>query len=134
MPIGLPPGYEPSATEEFMNPNQVAYFRQRLEKLRADLRAELDAIPPPAADVSSREGDQADHASADSEREFEIQNRERVQSLLRRAERALSKLENGTYGYCEDTGEPIDLKRLMAQPTTSLSLAAQQAREGRTGR
>ena len=62
-----------------------------------------------------------------------VQNRERVQMLLRQTERALSKLENGTYGYCEDTGEPIDLKRLMAQPSTSLSLAAQQARERRTG-
>ena len=61
-----------------------------------------------------------------------VQNRERVQLLLRQAERALAKLDNGTYGYCEDTGEPIDLKRLMAQPATSLSLAAQQAREGRT--
>jgi DnaK suppressor protein len=53
--------------------------------------------------------------------------------LLRQTEQVLAKLENGTYGYCEDTGEPIDLKRLMAQPSTSLSLAAQQAREGRTG-
>ena len=60
-----------------------------------------------------------------------VQNRERVQMLLRQTERALSKLENGDYGYCEDTGEPIDLKRLMAQPATSLSLTAQQARERR---
>ncbi|HME26981.1 MAG TPA: TraR/DksA family transcriptional regulator [Acetobacteraceae bacterium] len=134
MDIELPPGYEPSATEEFMNPLQVAYFRQRLEKSRADLRQELDAIPSPAADDSSRDGDQTDHASAESEREFEIRNRERIQVLLRQTERALSKLEDGTYGYCEDTGEPIDLRRLMAQPATSLSLAAQQAREGRSGR
>jgi len=115
-----------------MNPMQAAYFRQRLEKSRADLRQELDAIPSPASDDSGREGDQTDHASADSEREFEIQNRERVQRLLRQTERALSKLEDGTYGYCEDTGEPIDLRRLMAQPATSLSLAAQAARERRS--
>jgi DnaK suppressor protein len=132
MAVELPPGYEPSAAEEFMNPMQVAYFRQRLEKSRADLRQELDAIPSPASDDSGREGDQTDHASADSEREFEIQNRERVQRLLRQTERALSKLEDGTYGYCEDTGEPIDLRRLMAQPATSLSLAAQAARERRS--
>jgi RNA polymerase-binding transcription factor len=62
-----------------------------------------------------------------------FQNREPIRMLLRQTERALSKLEDGTYGYCEDTREPIDLKRLMAQPATSLSLAAQQAREGRTG-
>lgn len=132
MAVELPPGYEPSAAEEFMNPMQVAYFRQRLEKSRADLRQELDAIPSPTSDDSGREGDQTDHASADSEREFEIQNRERVQRLLRQTERALSKLEDGTYGYCEDTGEPIGLRRLMAQPATSLSLAAQAARERRS--
>jgi DnaK suppressor protein len=131
MPIDLPFGYQPSADEEFMNPRQVEYFRLRLEKAREDLRRELDGIPSPNTDGLSHEGDQTDQASADSEREFEIQNRQRVQMLLRQTERALARLENGTYGYCEDTGEPIDLKRLMAQPTTPLSLVAQQARERR---
>jgi DnaK suppressor protein len=132
MAIDLPPGYQPSADEEFMNPIQVEYFRQRLEEARTDLQKELDAMPLGDADDLGREGDQTDQASADSEREFEIQNRERVQMLLRQTERALARLENGTYGYCADTGEPIDLKRLMAQPVTSLSLAAQQARERRS--
>ena len=132
MVVELPPGYQPSADEEFMNPKQVEYFRRRLEQSRTDLRRELDAIPPPEAQDITQEGDQTDHASAASEREFALQNRERIQELMRQTERALSKLEDGTYGYCEDTGEPIDLKRLMAQPATSLSLAAQQAREGRT--
>jgi DnaK suppressor protein len=133
MATDLPPGYQPSADEEFLNPTQVEYFRQRLEKAREDLRRELDAIPSPDANDLSYDGDQTDHASADSEREFEIQNRERVQMLLRQTERALARLENGTYGYCEDTGEPIGLKRLIAQPTTSLSLSAQEARERRSG-
>ena len=132
MAVDLPPGYQPSATEDFMNPKQVEYFRQRLEEARTDLQKELDAMPLRDADDLGREGDQTDQASADSEREFEIQNRERVQMLLRQTERALARLENGTYGYCADTGEPIDLKRLMAQPVTSLSLAAQQARERRS--
>jgi DnaK suppressor protein len=70
---------------------------------------------------------------AGSEREFEIHNRERIQMLLRQTERAIARLENGIYGYCEVTGEPIALKRLIAQPTTSLSLAAQEARERRGG-
>jgi len=134
MPIDLPPEYQPSADEEFMSPRQVEYFRRRLENAREDLRRELDAIPSADPSDQSRDGDQTDRASADTEREFEVQNRERVQMLLRQAERALSKLENGTHGYCEDTGEPIDLRRLMAQPSTALSLAAQQARERRTGR
>jgi DnaK suppressor protein len=133
MGIELPHEYQPSDGEEFMNPMQVEYFRRRLEQLRADLRQELNAIPPPEAHDITQEGDQIDHASAASEREFALQNRERIQRLLRQTERALSKLEDGTYGYCEDTGEPIDLKRLIAQPATSLSLAAQQAREGPTG-
>ena len=132
MVVELPPGYQPSADEEFMNPKQVEYFSRRLKQSRADLRRELDAIPPPEAYDITQEGDQTDHASAASEREFALQNGERIQRLMRQTERALSKLEDGTYGYCEDTGEPIDLKRLITQPTTSLSLAAQQAREGRT--
>src|ERR1700748_2667114 len=133
MATDLPPDYQPSADEEFLNPRQVEYFRRRLEKAREELRRELDAIPSPDANDLSYDGDQTDHASADSEREFEIQNRERVQMLLRQTERALARLENGTYGYCADTGEPIDLKRLMAQPATSRSLAAQEARERRSG-
>ncbi len=131
MAVELPRSYQPSADEEFMNPKQIEYFRGRLEKARADLQTELEAIPSSDVDDLSREGDQTDHASADSERQFEIQNRERVQLLLRQTEQALAKLENGTYGYCEDRGEPIDLRRLMAQPATSLSLAAQEARERR---
>jgi DnaK suppressor protein len=133
MGIELPHGYQPSGNEEFMSPKQVEYFRRRLERLRADQRRELDAIPLPEAQNITQEGDLTDYASAAAEREFALQNRERIQGLLRQTERALLKLEDGTYGHCEDTGEPIDLKRLMAQPATSLSLAAQQAREGRAG-
>ena len=133
MTVELPAGYQPSADEEFMNPKQVEFFRRRLEESRVDLQQELEAIAPSEAQGISQEGDQTDHASAASEREFALQNRARIQRLMRQTERALSKLDDGTYGYCEDTGEPIDLKRLMAQPATSLSLAAQQARESRTG-
>ncbi len=132
MSIELPPGYQPSGDEEFMNPKQVAYFRRRLEETRASLQRELAASQLlEVEDDSSREGDQTDHASADSEREFLVQNRERVQMLLRQTEQAIARIDNGTYGYCDDTGEPIDLKRLMAQPATSLSVSAQEAREKR---
>ena len=125
--------YQPSDDEEFMNPKQVEYFRRRLIKEQEDIRRELAAILSPDANDQSHEGDQTDHASAGSEREFEIQNRERVQMLLRQTDQAIARLENGTYDYCEATGEPIALKRLIAQPTTSLSLAAQEARERRGG-
>ena len=134
MSIELPPGYQPSGDEEFMNPKQVTYFRRRLEETRASLQRELAASQLlEVEDDSSRDGDQTDHASADSEREFLVQNRERVQMLLRQTEQAIARIENGTYGYCDDTGEPIDLKRLMAQPATLLTVSAQEAREKRTG-
>src|ERR1700687_347493 len=134
MTVELPANYQPSDSEEFMNPLQVEYFRARLEKARAELRQELEGIPHTESEEGSREGDQTDHASADTEREFEFLNRDRVQIMLRQTEQALARLENGTFGICEDTGEPIGLRRLMAQPTTALSLEAQEERERRPGR
>lgn len=126
-----PTAYQPSAEEAFMNPRQVAWFRDRLLAARTTLERELDALPHSEAEQPDREGDQTDHASADSEREFEVLNRARIQTLLHQTDAALTRIENGTYGYCEDTGEPIGLRRLMAQPATALSLAAQEARERR---
>jgi DnaK suppressor protein len=114
-----------------MSPTQLEFFRQRLWQSRADLRRELEAIPPIGQDQATHEGDQTDHASADTDREFDTINRARIQNLLNQIERAFVRLEGGTYGYCEVTGEPIGLKRLMAQPATPLSLAAQEQRERR---
>ena len=115
-----------------MNPSQAEYFREKLLRLRADTQRELDASPPAASDASVCEGDQADQASAAVDREFGIVNRERAQTLLHQIEQALVRLDNGTYGYCEDTGDPIDLRRLDAQPTATLTTTAQARRE-RTG-
>lgn len=112
-----------------MTPQQIDHFRQKLLKMRADLVAELGAIPAATADVNIREGDQADQASAETDRDIVTLNRERAQALLGHVEQALVRIENGTYGICEDTGEPIDLKRLEAQPTATLSIEAQQRRE-----
>jgi DnaK suppressor protein len=129
MPAHLPTGYRPSPDEAFMNPSQVEYFRQKLLRLRADAQRELDAVPPVGSDDSIREGDQADQASAAVDREFGIVSRGRTHALLRKIEQALVRLDNGTYGYCEDTGEPIDLRRLDAQPTATLTTEAQAQRE-----
>jgi DnaK suppressor protein len=129
MPVHPPTGYKPSDAEEFMNPSQVEYFRGKLLRLRADTQQELDATPPAGADDSVREGDQADQASAAADRAFDVVNRERTHALLHRINRALARLDNGTYGYCEDTGEPIDLRRLEAQPTATLTTEAQAQRE-----
>jgi DnaK suppressor protein len=127
MTIQIPPGYRPSPTEEFMNPLQVAYFRQKLLASRAALLRELGAIP--VVEETVRDGDQADQASAEVDREFEVLNRERTRMLLGRVDQALARIENGTYGYCEHTGEPIGLKRLEAQPTATLSIEAQERQE-----
>jgi RNA polymerase-binding transcription factor len=131
MPVELPPDYQPSSSEDYMNPAQIEYFRRKLWQSRRDLQRELEAIPHVEADGTANEGDQTDLAGMDTDRSFDALNRARIQGLLHQAEEALVRLENGTYGFCEDTGEPIGLKRLMAQPATSLSLAAQQARERR---
>ena len=125
----LPPGYRPAAAEAFMSPPQVEYFRQKLLRLRAETQRELDATPVAGPDDSLREGDQADQASAAVEREYGIHNRERAQALLAQVGQALTRLDNATYGYCEDTGEPIGLGRLDAQPTATLSIEAQARRE-----
>jgi DnaK suppressor protein len=132
MTVELPADYKPSADEEFLNPRQLEYFRRRLVKTRADLLSELEGIQQAAAAAGSPEGDQTDQASAETEREFETLNRDRVKLLLRQTELALARLDNGTFGYCLDTGEPIGLKRLVAQPATSLSLEAQEKRERRS--
>jgi len=126
-----PSGYQPSASEPFMNPKQVEYFRQKLLDARSELHGELEALPHAGQPSADREGDQTDHASADSEREFDILNRARIQAMLHQVDEALTRIENGTYGYCEDTGEPIGLKRLRALPASSLSVEAQEARERR---
>jgi DnaK suppressor protein len=133
MTVELPADYKPSADEEFLNPRQLAYFRRRLDKARADLLNELEAIQQAASGVGSHEGDQTDQASAETERDFDTLNRDRVKLLLRQTEQALARLDSGSFGYCLDTGEPIGLKRLVAQPTTSLSLEAQEKRERRSG-
>ena len=110
----MPDGYRPSNTEVFMNPSHVEYFRSKLLQLRVGAQRELDGTTTVGADDSAREGDQADQASAAVDREFDIVNRERAQARLNQIEQALVRLDNGTYGYCEDTGEPIDLRRLDA--------------------
>jgi DnaK suppressor protein len=133
MPVHLPAGYKPSPDEAFMNPSQVEYFRQKLLRLRADAQRELNAVPAVGSNDSIREGDQADQASAAVDREFDIVSRERAHALLRQIERALIRIDNGTYGYCADTGEPIDLRRVDAQPTATLTTEAQAQRERSRG-
>ncbi len=116
-------------SEAGFTPDQESHFRVKLERLRDETRRELEAVPAGYRDDTDREGDQADKASAGEDREFSALNRARAAALLVQIEQALARLENGTYGLCEDTGKPIDLRRLEAQPTATLSTEAQAARE-----
>ena len=114
-----------------MNALQVEYFREKLLRLRAEIQRELAAAQPAETNESDREGDQADQASAAEDREFSWISRQRTQALRNQIEQALARIDNGTYGYCEDTGEPIELRRLEAQPTATLTTEAQAAQERR---
>ncbi len=111
-----------------MNPRQLEYFRQKLLRWRSDLVRELQGSAA-LLDEGRTEGDQADQASAETDREFEVINRERARGLISRIDLALGRIENGTYGYCEETDEPISLKRLEAQPIATLSIEAQERQE-----
>ncbi len=112
-----------------MNPLQIEYFRRKLAGLREGLLHELSIANAPAADQNMREGDQTDQASAETERDIEVLNRARTQLLLNQTDLALARIADNTYGYCEETGEPIGLKRLEAEPTATLSVEAKERQE-----
>lgn len=129
MKIVLPPDYRPSATEEFMNPLQLEYFRQKLLAWRAQLIEESEDTLDHLQKESLVEADWTDRASAETDVALELRTRDRARKLIVKIEEALARVEDGTYGYCEDTDEPIGLRRLEARPIATLSLEAQERHE-----
>src|SRR5579875_3042744 len=127
--ITLPPDYRPSDSEEFMNPIQVEYFRQKLLRWRADLLRDADGTLASLSEGGIHEADITDRATIETDRALELRNRDRARKLISKIDQALMRLESGTYGYCEETGEPIGLKRLEARPIATLSLEAQERHE-----
>ena len=129
--VALAPGYEPSPHEEYMNPLQLAYFRRKLLDWRdALLRESQQTIDHLRSDGASRYvGDEADRARDESEVALELRTRDRYRKLLPKIEAALRRIDDGSYGFCEETGEPIGLKRLEARPIATLSVEAQELRE-----
>lgn len=127
--ITLPPDYHPSESEEFMNPLQVEYFRQKLLKWRADLLKEADETLASLSEGGIHEADITDRASVETDRALELRTRDRARKLISKINQALLRVENGSYGYCEETGEPIGLKRLEARPIATLSIEAQERHE-----
>lgn len=112
-----------------MPPEKHEHFRQKLLAQRMELHAEMAALTRTTPTDADRDGDQADHASAETDRDIVDINRTRVEQMLQDVDHALARIASGSYGICSDTGEPIELNRLEAMPTATLSLAAQQHRE-----
>jgi len=129
MMITLPPDYKPSDDEEFMNPLQQEYFRQKLEHWRSELLDEASETRQHLQETSSLEPDLADRASVETERSLELRTRDRARKLIAKIDDALERIQLGTYGYCEETEEPISLRRLEARPIATLSIEAQERHE-----
>ena len=127
--ITLPPDYRPSDNEEFMNPLQVEYFRQKLLRWRVDLLKEADGTLASLSEGGIHESDITDRASVETDRAFELRTRDRARKLITKINMALERIEDGSYGFCEETGEPIGLKRLEARPIATLSIDAQERHE-----
>ena len=125
----LPPDYRPSEDEEFMNPLQLEYFRQKLLRWRAELLAESTGTLQHLKEESLLKPDLTDRASLETERAIELRTRDRERKLISKIDSALLRIEDGSYGYCEETDEPIALRRLEARPIATLSLEAQERHE-----
>src|SRR5580693_1657818 len=129
MPPSLPPDYRPSDGEEFMSPLQLEYFRQKLLRWRTELLEETSETLLHLKEESLSEPDITDRASLETERSLELRTRDRERKLIAKIDAALGRIDDGTYGYCEETDEPISLRRLEARPIATLSLEAQERHE-----
>jgi DnaK suppressor protein len=125
----LPPDYRPLEREPFMNPMQLEYFRQKLLRWRIELLQESNETLQHLQEESLSEPDIADRASLETDRALELRTRDRERKLISKIDEALKRIEDGTYGYCEETAEPISLRRLEARPIATLSIEAQERHE-----
>jgi DnaK suppressor protein len=123
--------YRPSDKEPFMNERQREYFRLKLLDWREDILKEAKETLQHLQDESQNHPDLADRASSETDRAIELRARDRQRKLIAKIDAALQRIEDGTYGYCEETGEPISLKRLEARPIATLSIEAQERHERR---
>ena len=123
--------YRPTDKEPFMNERQRDYFRQKLLNWREDILKESRETLQHLQDENQNHPDLADRASSETDRAIELRARDRQRKLVAKIDSALQRLEDGTYGYCEETGEPISLKRLEARPIATLSVEAQERHERR---
>jgi DnaK suppressor protein len=129
--VFLPEDYRPAEDEPFMNERQLEYFRRKLLAWKAELMDDSRETIEGLQDSARNVPDLADRASEETDRALELRTRDRQRKLVAKIDAALRRIENGEYGYCEETGEPISLKRLDARPIATLSLEAQERHERR---
>lgn len=124
--VKLPKGYKPSPDEEYMNPMQIEYFRQKLlswkDELVEESRETISNLQTEVRDV----GDEAERATRETENSLELRTRDRYRKLINKINKTLARIDDGEYGYCEETGEEIGLQRLEARPIATLCLDAQE--------
>ena len=125
----LPVDYRPSENEPFMNPVMREYFRQKLLKWRSELLHDSSETLVHLQTETVPEADITDRAATETDRFTELRTRDRERKLIGKIDSALRRIEDGSYGYCEDTGEPIGVRRLEARPIATLSLEAQERHE-----
>ena len=129
MTVTLAPDYRPSDDEPFMNSTMREYFRQRLLQWRAGLLNDSSETLQHLQEGGTLEADIADRASVETNRSLELRTRDRARKLIAKIDEALRRIEDGSYGYCEETSEPINLSRLQARPIATLSIEAQERHE-----
>ena len=127
----IPEDYSPSEDEPFMNDRQRAYFRRKLLDWRDEILRSTKETLEHLQNDSEQHADIADRATSESERALELRARDRQRKLIAKIDDALARIDDGTYGYCEETGEPISLKRLDARPIATLSVEEQERHERR---
>jgi len=127
--VELPEGYKPSDSEEYMGPLQLAYFKKKLVDWRSELLEESRETLTHLKEENWQEPDINDRASVETEASLELRTRNRYRKLLDKIDSAMRRIDEGSYGYCEETGEEIGVKRLEARPIATLCIEAQERHE-----
>ena len=128
-PVNIPRGYRPKEREKFMNPVMREYFRRKLLRWKEELLEESNETIQHLKQESLHEADLSDRATLEADRSLELRTRDRERKLISKIDSALKRIEDGSYGFCEETSEPISLRRLEARPIATLSIEAQERHE-----
>ena len=128
-PVKLPKGYKPTEDETFMNAKQKEYFRQKLLTWKDEIAEETRNTVEYLQGENVSHPDPVDTAAANADRSMELRTKDRLRKLTNQIDKALRRIEDGTYGYCKETGDPIRLERLDARPIAKLSIEAQEMHE-----